>query len=61
MANTVQGIVKVGDLEMFLPGDLTDFEMERAAGESDKDFQEAREMYSLLFWAARLLLNRSEQ
>jgi hypothetical protein len=58
MANTMQGIVTIGDLEIFLTGDLTDFEMERAAGESDKDFQEAKRMYDLLFSAARFLLSR---
>jgi hypothetical protein len=35
--------------------------MERASGESDEDFQEAREVYDLLFSVARFLLNRSRK
>jgi hypothetical protein len=35
----MQGIVTIGDLEIFLTGDLTDFEMERAAGESIRIFR----------------------
>jgi hypothetical protein len=61
MANTMQGIVTIGDLEIFLPEDVTDFELERAVDESDEDFQAAKEMYDLLFSASRLLLNPSVQ
>jgi hypothetical protein len=59
MANTTGTIVTIGDLEIFLPEDATALELERTAGESDESFQDAKEMYSLLFSAARLLLKRS--
>jgi hypothetical protein len=61
MANRLGAIVTIGDLDVFAPEDLTSFELERAAGESDEDFREATEMYSLLFSAARILLSRSGQ
>jgi hypothetical protein len=49
MANTTGTIVTIGDLEIFLPEDATALELERTAGESDESFQDAKEMYSLLF------------
>jgi hypothetical protein len=59
MANQIDRIVAIGDLEIYLPEDLTNFELECATGESDKEFQEAEQMYDLLFSATRVLLNRS--
>jgi hypothetical protein len=44
--------VSIGDLEVFVPADIADFEMERAAGESDEDFEAAKDMYGALFSAA---------
>jgi hypothetical protein len=61
MANRLDTIVTIGDLGIFIPEDLADFELERAPGESDEDFWGAGEMYGLLFSAARFLLNRSHQ
>jgi hypothetical protein len=52
-------VVTIGDLEIFLPKELTDFELERGVGEPEKDFQRARAMYTLLFSAARLAASRS--
>lgn len=44
--------VTIGDLEVFVPADIKEFEMERAAGESDEDFEASKEMYGALFAAA---------
>lgn len=44
--------VAVGDLELFVPADIAEYEMERAVGESDRDFEAAKEMYGALFKAA---------
>ena len=44
--------VPIGDLEVFVPADIGDFEMERAAGESDEDFEATKQMYGSLFAAA---------
>ena len=59
MANRTYEIVTIGHLEICLPGDLTDFELERAMGESDDDFRQFRELYDLLFSAVRSRVNRS--
>jgi len=44
--------VAIGDLEVFVPADIAEFERERAEGESDEDFEAAEEMYGALFTAA---------
>jgi len=44
--------VTIGDLEVFVPADIADYEMERAVGESDEDFEATRQMYGALFTAA---------
>ena len=44
--------VPIGDLEVFVPADIAEYEMERAAGESDEDFEATKEMYGALFTAA---------
>jgi hypothetical protein len=44
--------VAIGDLEVFVPADIGEFEMERAVGESDEDFESTKEMYGALFTAA---------
>lgn len=44
--------VRVGDLEIFAPADVLEYEMERAPGESDEDYEAARETYGALFSAA---------
>ena len=44
--------VSIGDLEVFVPADIAEFEMERAVGESDEDFEATKQMYGALFTAA---------
>jgi hypothetical protein len=44
--------VRISDLEIFVPADIADFEMERAAGETDEDFEATKDMYGALFSAA---------
>jgi hypothetical protein len=60
MANSMGANVMIGDMEIFIPEDLSGFEMERAAGESDEAFQAAREMYDLIFSAAWSLHSRKQ-
>jgi hypothetical protein len=44
--------VRIGDLEVFAPADILQYELNRAPGESDEQFDEAKEMYGRLFGAA---------
>jgi hypothetical protein len=44
--------VAVGELDVFVPADILDYEMERAPGESDEEFEAARAAYNALFTAA---------
>jgi hypothetical protein len=52
-------VFTIDDLEIFVQDDLTGFEMERSVGESERDFQQAKAMYSLLFSTVRLAVNGS--
>jgi hypothetical protein len=44
--------VRIGDLEVFAPADILQYELNRAPGESDEQLNEAKEMYGRLFGAA---------
>jgi hypothetical protein len=44
--------VKVGDLEVFAPADIMDYELEREPGESDEDYDAARSTFEAVFKAA---------
>jgi hypothetical protein len=44
--------VKVGDLEVYAPADVLEYEMERAPDESDEEYQTAKALYGQLFGAA---------
>ena len=44
--------VKVGDLEIFAPADILQYELNRAPGESEEQFDKAKDMYRRLFGAA---------
>jgi len=44
--------VQVGELEVFVPADVRDYELEREPGESDEDYQAASMAFDALFKAA---------
>jgi len=44
--------VRVGDLEVFAPADILQYELNRASDESEEQFEEAKDMYGRLFGAA---------
>jgi hypothetical protein len=44
--------VRIGDLEVFAPADILQYELNRASGESEEQFEEAKDMYGRLFGAA---------
>jgi hypothetical protein len=44
--------VRIGDLEVFAPADILQYELNRAPGESEEQFDEAKDMYGRLFGAA---------
>ena len=44
--------VRIGDLEVFAPADILQYELNRAPGESDEQFADAKDMYGRLFGAA---------
>jgi hypothetical protein len=44
--------VKIGELEVFVPADILEYEMERAPGESDEEFETAKATYNAVFTAA---------
>ena len=44
--------VRIGDFEVFAPADILQYELNRAPGESEEQFDEAKDMYARLFGAA---------
>jgi hypothetical protein len=44
--------VKIGDLEIFAPADVMDYELERESGESEKDYEAAKATFDAVFKAA---------
>jgi hypothetical protein len=44
--------VKVGDLEVFVPSDIMDYELEREPGESEADYEAAKSTFDAVFKAA---------
>jgi hypothetical protein len=44
--------VQIGDLEVFAPADMTDYELEREPGESDEDYEAAKATFAAVFKAA---------
>ena len=44
--------VVVGELEVFAPADILEYEIERAPDETDEEFEAARASYAALFKAA---------
>jgi hypothetical protein len=44
--------VAVGDLDVFVPADILEFEMEPAPGETEEEFEAAKARYNALFTAA---------
>jgi hypothetical protein len=44
--------VQIGDLEIFAPADVMDYELEREPGESDQDYEAAKATFGTVFKAA---------
>jgi hypothetical protein len=44
--------VRIGDIEIFAPADILQYELNRAPGESEEQFDEAKDMYRRLLGAA---------
>ncbi|MGO9359209.1 MAG: hypothetical protein ACLP1D_16335 [Xanthobacteraceae bacterium] len=44
--------VRIGDLEIFAPADIMDYELEREPGESDEDYEAAKATFGAVFKAA---------
>jgi hypothetical protein len=44
--------VKVGELEVFVPANILEYELERAPGESDEDYEATKATFNAVFSAA---------
>lgn len=44
--------VKIGELEVFAPADIMDYELEREPGESEEDYEAAKATFGAVFKAA---------
>jgi hypothetical protein len=44
--------VKVGELEVFVPANTLEYELERAPGESDEDYEATKATFTAVFTAA---------
>jgi hypothetical protein len=44
--------VQIGDLEIFAPADVMEYELEREPGESEKDYEAAKATFDAVFKAA---------
>ena len=44
--------VKVGELEVFVPANILEYELERAPGESDEDYEATKATFQAVFSAA---------
>lgn len=44
--------VKIGELEVFVPADVMDYELEREPGETDEDYEAAKATFGAVFKAA---------
>lgn len=45
-------VTAIGDLEIFVPADILEYELEREPGESDDDYAANKAAFSALFRAA---------
>ena len=44
--------VKIGDLEVFVPADILEYELERIEGESDEEYEATKATFDAIFSAA---------
>jgi hypothetical protein len=51
-AREARAAVKVGELEVFVPANILEYELERAPGESDEDYEATKATFNAVFSAA---------
>jgi hypothetical protein len=44
--------IKIGELEVFVPANILEYELERAPGESDEDYEATKATFNAVFSAA---------